>query len=83
MAKRVHADISGEVAQAFRQALKIRDHREAQLADDKHCRGVGLCEVCDEYGRLVATKPRRRLACRAKQILAARHFHELWHPVAG
>jgi len=37
MAKRVHAEITGEVAQAFKQALKLRDHREAQLADDKHC----------------------------------------------
>src|SRR5262249_54582209 len=54
MAKRVHADINAEAAQAFRQALKIRGHREAQLADDKHCRGAGLCEVCDEYERLVS-----------------------------
>jgi hypothetical protein len=51
---RVHAEINNEAAQAFKQALKIRGHREAQLADDKHCRGVGLCEVCDEYERLVA-----------------------------
>ena len=32
----------------------LRDHRETQLADDKHCKGVGLCEICDEYERLVA-----------------------------
>ena len=51
---RINAEISEEAAQAFKQALKIRGHREAQLADDKHCRGVGLCEVCDEYERLVA-----------------------------
>jgi hypothetical protein len=54
MAKRVYGDINNEVAQAFKLALKIRDHREAQLADDSHCPGVGLCEVCDEYERLVA-----------------------------
>jgi hypothetical protein len=53
MAKRVHAEITNEAAQAFKQALKLRDHREAQLADDKHCRGVGLCEICDEYEQLV------------------------------
>jgi hypothetical protein len=51
---RVHAEITNEAAQAFRQALKLRDHRETQLADDKQCKGVGLCEVCDEYERLVA-----------------------------
>jgi hypothetical protein len=51
---RIRADLSGETAQAFKQALKLRAHREAQLADDKHCRGVGLCEVCDKYERLVA-----------------------------
>jgi hypothetical protein len=49
---RINAEISEEAAQAFKQALKIRDHREAQLADDKHCKGVGLCEICDEYERL-------------------------------
>jgi hypothetical protein len=54
MAKRVHAEINNEAAQAFKQALKIREHREAQLANDRHCSGVGLCEVCDEYERLVA-----------------------------
>jgi hypothetical protein len=31
-----------------------RDHRETQLADGEHCRGVGLCQTCDEYERLVA-----------------------------
>ena len=31
-----------------------RDHREAQLADDKHCKSVGVCEICDEYEKLVA-----------------------------
>jgi hypothetical protein len=54
MAKRILAEISDEAAQAFKQALKIRDHRETQLADDKHCKGVGRCEICDEYERLVA-----------------------------
>jgi hypothetical protein len=52
--RRSHAEIPDEVAQAFKQALKIRDHREAQLADGEHCRGVGLCQTCDEYERLVA-----------------------------
>ncbi|MEZ0282585.1 hypothetical protein [Methyloceanibacter sp.] len=51
---RIRSDISEEVATAFRQALKLRDHREAQLADSKHCPGVGRCEVCDQYERLVA-----------------------------
>jgi hypothetical protein len=54
MAKRIHAEITDEAAQAFKQALKIRDHREAQLADDKHFKGVGLCAICDEYEKLVA-----------------------------
>jgi hypothetical protein len=53
MAKRVHAEFTDEVAQAFRQALKLRAHREAQLADDRRCPGAGKCEVCDEYERLV------------------------------
>jgi hypothetical protein len=51
---RIRAEMSDEVATAFRQALKIRNHREEQLADDKHCKGVGLCEMCDKYERLVA-----------------------------
>ena len=51
---RIRAELSEETAQTFRQALKIRDHREAQLADGEHCQGVGLCEVCDKYERLVA-----------------------------
>src|SRR5262245_8980217 len=42
-----------EVIEAFKEALTLRPHREAQLADDKHCTGVGLCETCDEYERLV------------------------------
>jgi hypothetical protein len=54
MAKRVHAEINDEAAQAFRQALKIREHRESQLADGERCTGVGLCQTCDEYERLVA-----------------------------
>jgi hypothetical protein len=51
---RIRAELAEETAQAFKQALKLRDHREAQLANDKHCRGVGLCETCDKYERLVA-----------------------------
>jgi len=54
MAKRVHADINAEAAQAFKQALKIRGHREAQLADGEHCKGVGQCQTCDEYEKFVA-----------------------------
>jgi hypothetical protein len=38
----------------FMSTRPIRAHREAQLADGEHCKGVGLCEVCDEYERLVA-----------------------------
>ena len=48
---RIRAELSEETAQAFKQALKLRNHREEQLADDKHCKGVGLCEICDEYER--------------------------------
>jgi hypothetical protein len=51
---RTRAEIPEEVATAFKQALKVRDHRETQLADAEHCRGVGLCSACDEYERLVA-----------------------------
>src|SRR5262245_35470180 len=54
MAKRIHAEINNEVAQAFKEALKLRGHREAQLANDSHCNGVGVCQTCDEYERLVA-----------------------------
>jgi hypothetical protein len=50
---RIRSELSKEVATAFRQALKLRDHRETQLADDKACKGIGPCEVCDEYERLV------------------------------
>ena len=51
---RIDVEIPDEVAAAFRQALKLRDHREYQIADSKYCLGVGLCEVCNEYERLVA-----------------------------
>ena len=51
---KIGVEIPDEVAAAFKQALKIRDHREYQIADSKHCLGVGLCEVCDEYEGLVA-----------------------------
>ena len=51
---RINAEISDEVAQAFKAALKFRDHRETQLANDKHCKGIGVCEVCDEYEKQVA-----------------------------
>jgi hypothetical protein len=51
---RINAEISEEAAQAFKAALKIRAHREAQLADDRHCTGIGECQTCDEYERLVA-----------------------------
>jgi hypothetical protein len=52
--RRMDAEFSDEVAHAFKEALKIRDHRETHLADDKHCQGIGLCQTCDEYERLVA-----------------------------
>ena len=51
---RIRSEIPEEVATAFQQALKIRAHREDEIADGKQCKGVGLCEVCDEYERLVA-----------------------------
>jgi hypothetical protein len=50
---RIRSELSEEVATAFKQALKLRNHRETQLANDKHCKGVGRCKVCDEYERLV------------------------------
>jgi hypothetical protein len=43
-----------EVIGAFRQALKLREHREAQIADGDYCPGAGKCQTCDEYERLVA-----------------------------
>jgi len=43
-----------EVIDAFRQALKLREHRETQIANHKHCPGAGRCETCDEYEKLVA-----------------------------
>jgi hypothetical protein len=56
--KRVRVAVKAAMPQAaidaFKKALKLREHRETQLADDTHCQGVGLCEVCDEYERLVA-----------------------------
>jgi len=51
---RIRSELDEETAQAFKQALKLRNHREAQLADDKCCKGVGRCEICDEYEKLVA-----------------------------
>ena len=51
---RTREELPDEVAQAFKQALKIRNHREGEIADDKRCKGAGLCEICDEYERLVA-----------------------------
>ena len=43
-----------EVIEAFKQALKLRSHRERQLEDGSRCPGAGRCETCDEYERLVA-----------------------------
>jgi hypothetical protein len=43
-----------EVLEAFKQALKLRAHREDEIADGKQCKGIGQCETCDEYERLVA-----------------------------
>ena len=41
------------VIEAFKQALKLRGHREAQLEDGSRCPGAGECQTCDEYERLV------------------------------
>src|ERR1043166_7646217 len=46
--------VNVELADAFRQALKSREHRERQRADFRCCRGLGLCGICNEYERLVA-----------------------------
>ena len=51
---RIRAELDEETAQAFKQALELRGHREDELADGKQCKGVGRCEICDEYERLVA-----------------------------
>jgi len=51
---RVRAELDEETAQAFKEALKLRGHREDELADAKQCKGIGQCEICDEYERLVA-----------------------------
>jgi hypothetical protein len=40
---RNRTEIPDEVAQAFKKALPLRAHREAQLADGEHCQGVGVC----------------------------------------
>ena len=48
-----HAGLIDRENPGFRKAVES-GHREAQLADDKHCKGVGLCEVCDKYEKLVA-----------------------------
>jgi hypothetical protein len=50
---RIRAELDEETAQALKQALKLRGHREDELADGK-CKGIGRCEICDEYERLVA-----------------------------
>ena len=51
---RTNVELPDEVMAAFRQALKIRDHRERQLEDGERCPGLGGCETCNEYERLVA-----------------------------
>lgn len=51
---RVNVELADEVVDAFRQALKSREHRERQLADFRCCRGLGPCGICNEYERLVA-----------------------------
>jgi hypothetical protein len=50
---RIRAELDEETAQAFKQALQIRPHREEQLANGEHCPGAGECKTCDEYERLV------------------------------
>ena len=50
---RTNVELPDEVVDAFRQALKLRDHRERQLEDGERCAGIGGCATCDEYERLV------------------------------
>ena len=41
-------------AKLFAEALKLRQHREDAIDDDKTCPGRGQCSVCDHYEDLVA-----------------------------
>ena len=43
-----------EAAKLFAEALKLRDHREDAIDDDKACPGRGRCGTCDHYEELVA-----------------------------
>jgi hypothetical protein len=52
--RRSGAEIPDEVAQAFKAALKNRNHREVQIYDSDSCPGIGQCEICNAYERAVA-----------------------------
>ena len=41
---RTNVELPDEVMAAFRQALKLRDHRERQVEDGERCPGIGGCE---------------------------------------
>ena len=43
-----------EAAKLFAEALKLRDHREDAIDDDRSCPGRGRCGTCDHYEELVA-----------------------------
>jgi hypothetical protein len=46
--------ISDTAAEAFKGALRLRDHREEQISSHEACPGIGRCETCDDYEKLVA-----------------------------
>src|SRR5262245_26763282 len=48
------ATVSNVAAGAFKKALKLRDHREEQIANAETCPGIGHCATCDDYEKLVA-----------------------------
>jgi hypothetical protein len=43
-----------EAAKLLAEALKLRDHREDAIDDDRSCPGRGRCGTCDHYEELVA-----------------------------
>ena len=65
---RTNVELPDEVMAAFRQALKIRDHRERQLEDGERCPGIGGCETCNEY----ETARRHRRLCPRRQAVRAK-----------
>jgi len=52
------ATISNAAAEAFKKALRLRDHREDQIVNAKACPGIGLCETCASYEQAVAVVSR-------------------------